>query len=144
MVIPKVYNGKQKTFWFVNYEGVRQNSIGSQIQGYVPTPQERLGNLSDIGTGPYDAANPNDPTFASVSHDLRPLRAELLSDLVTPTAAQMASQPWINPTGFLSGEFVAKQRHADSDAVPGSSHSKIYRVDAAAESRAVCTLFAGG
>src|SRR5208283_3514313 len=35
LVIPKVYNGKQKTFWFVNYEGVRQNSLGSQNQGYV-------------------------------------------------------------------------------------------------------------
>ncbi len=43
--IPKLYNGKNKTFFFFAYEGLRERSIGS-FTGSVPTDLERLGNFS--------------------------------------------------------------------------------------------------
>jgi hypothetical protein len=48
--IPKLYNGKDKTFFFVDYEGNRKRT--SQPEQYlVPTAAERSGNLSDLGGG---------------------------------------------------------------------------------------------
>ncbi len=66
--IPKIYNGKNRSFWFVGYEGgrLRQTTAAQQFQ--VPTVQERSGNFSDwpypiynpasTGTVPSTASNP--------------------------------------------------------------------------------------
>lgn len=48
--IPHLYNGKNKTFFFFDYEGNRKRT--SQPEQYlVPTAVERAGNLSDLGGG---------------------------------------------------------------------------------------------
>jgi hypothetical protein len=48
--IPKLYNGRDKTFFFFDYEGNRK--VTSQAEQYlVPTQAERNGNLSDLGGG---------------------------------------------------------------------------------------------
>jgi hypothetical protein len=50
LVIPKLYNGRNKTFFFFDYEGNRKRT--SQPEQYlVPTQAERNGNLSDLGGG---------------------------------------------------------------------------------------------
>src|SRR5581483_9102774 len=48
--IPKLYNGKDRTFFFSNYEGIRirQTQFGSFI---VPTDDQRNGNLTRTSTG---------------------------------------------------------------------------------------------
>jgi hypothetical protein len=56
--IPKIYNGKNKTFFFVDVEWIKQNS--NAIEQYtVPTLDERKGNLSDVFVAGSD---PNNPT----------------------------------------------------------------------------------
>jgi hypothetical protein len=43
--IPKLYNGHDKTFFFISYEGLRDSSAGSYI-GTMPTALERTGDFS--------------------------------------------------------------------------------------------------
>jgi Carboxypeptidase regulatory-like domain len=50
VLIPRLYNGKKKTFFFVSYEGLRDTSAGSFL-GTVPTALERTGDFSQT----YDA-----------------------------------------------------------------------------------------
>ncbi|HXX76721.1 MAG TPA: carboxypeptidase-like regulatory domain-containing protein [Nitrospiraceae bacterium] len=45
--IPKLYNGKDKTFFFIDYEGNRKKTSQPE-QLLVPTLDERKGNLSDL------------------------------------------------------------------------------------------------
>jgi hypothetical protein len=45
--IPKVYNGKNRTFWFVNYEGMRQAQKQTNVY-YVPTAAMRNGDFSGL------------------------------------------------------------------------------------------------
>ena len=45
VVIPKLFNGRDKTFFFVDYEGLRQQSASSST-GTVPTPLQRTGDFS--------------------------------------------------------------------------------------------------
>jgi hypothetical protein len=45
VVIPKLYDGRGKTFFFVSYEGLRDTSAGSYL-GTVPTALERTGDFS--------------------------------------------------------------------------------------------------
>jgi Carboxypeptidase regulatory-like domain len=44
--IPKLYNGRDRTFFFVAYEGQRFKT-GSESQSTVPTAEERQGNFTD-------------------------------------------------------------------------------------------------
>lgn len=57
VVIPKLYNGKNKTFFFVNYEGFRLRQGQSYVET-VPTALERTGDLSQLAvlqnTNVYD------------------------------------------------------------------------------------------
>jgi hypothetical protein len=43
--IPKIYNGRNKTFWMANYEGWRMNN-GARVQSVVPTAAELGGDFS--------------------------------------------------------------------------------------------------
>jgi carboxypeptidase family protein/TonB-dependent receptor-like protein len=51
IVIPKVYNGRDKTFWFVNYEGYRRRR-GNTYRFSTPTAELRAGDFTnpDLGT----------------------------------------------------------------------------------------------
>ena len=53
VTIPRFYNGRDKTFFFFDYEGNRRRT-DSPEQDLVPTLDERNGNLNDLIT----AANP--------------------------------------------------------------------------------------
>ena len=46
MDIPHVYNGKNKTFFFVSYEGTRIHTVGSTSSEYVPTAANLNGDFS--------------------------------------------------------------------------------------------------
>ncbi len=53
VVIPHVYHGKDKTFFFLNYEGFRLRQ-GSPLLLSVPTAAMRSGDFSGLGTNIYD------------------------------------------------------------------------------------------
>lgn len=46
--IPKLYNGRNKTFFFLDYEGNRKRTSQAE-QFLVPSDAQRAGNLSDLG-----------------------------------------------------------------------------------------------
>jgi Carboxypeptidase regulatory-like domain/TonB dependent receptor len=56
--IPKVYNGRNRTFFFFNYTGFRQRPGGNPADVTLPTAQERTGNFSDVST----------PIFSPTTH----------------------------------------------------------------------------
>ncbi|MDQ2841268.1 MAG: carboxypeptidase-like regulatory domain-containing protein [Acidobacteriota bacterium] len=53
VVIPKLYNGKNKTFFFVNYEGFRLRQGASALLS-VPTQAMRNGDFSGLGINIYN------------------------------------------------------------------------------------------
>jgi hypothetical protein len=56
LVVPKLYNGRDRTFWFFSYEGGRRHTVsgtsGAAIM--VPTQQEKQGDFSDWPVPIYD------------------------------------------------------------------------------------------
>ena len=64
LTIPHVYNGRDRTFFFFDYEGNRRSTATLQ-QFLVPSLADRSGNLSDIG-GPSIAATSINPTAKAV------------------------------------------------------------------------------
>jgi hypothetical protein len=59
VIIPKLYNGKNRTFWFFNFEGSRQR-VSSSATGLYPSLAQLQGNLADdsTGTGIFPRSSP--------------------------------------------------------------------------------------
>jgi hypothetical protein len=53
VVLPKLYNGRDKTFWFVSWEGFRWRR-GQTTQSTVPLPAMRTGDFSSLSKPIYD------------------------------------------------------------------------------------------
>ena len=70
VVLPGLYNGRDKTFFMFQYEGYRER-VPEPAQGFVPTLLERQGNFSQSGLTVYDPfttrENPNFNTGAAES-----------------------------------------------------------------------------
>lgn len=62
VIIPKIYHGRDKTFWFFNWEGFRNRRGQTNISSF-PTAAERAGDFSALGKPIYDpytgVAGPN-------------------------------------------------------------------------------------
>jgi hypothetical protein len=61
VVIPRVYNGRNKTFFFVDYEGFRQRQLSS-VSYTVPTAAQRSGDFSQTFTPSGQLVTIYDPT----------------------------------------------------------------------------------
>lgn len=93
VLLPKLYNGRNKTFWFFGYDGGRQVSAqnGGVQSIQVPTQQERSGNFSDWpfpiynplsgGSVPATASNPAGRTVFSGN--------QIPASLIDPIASRL-------------------------------------------------------
>ncbi|MGH9469134.1 MAG: TonB-dependent receptor domain-containing protein [Terriglobia bacterium] len=86
LVIPKVYNGKNKTFFMVDYEGLRQlQSTGALAT--VLTPKMRTGDFSELSTAIHDPLLPGDPNLSGnviPTGDIAPAALKLLQFMPAP------------------------------------------------------------
>jgi hypothetical protein len=57
LTIPHLYKGKDKTFFFVGYQGTRIRDSGLGKSSYVPTPANLNGDFSSL----LNASDPNNP-----------------------------------------------------------------------------------
>ncbi len=64
VTIPHLYQGKDRTFFFADYEGNRR-TLSTNQQFFVPTAADRTGNLTDIG-GPDLSGAPINATAAAL------------------------------------------------------------------------------
>jgi hypothetical protein len=64
--IPKLYNGKNKTFFLFSWEGIYQN-IPNQLYQTVPTEANRAGDFSDRHTSTGQAITIYDPLTTAVT-----------------------------------------------------------------------------
>lgn len=54
VTLPKIYNGRDRTFFFVSYEGLRERRASTVSNLVVPTEMERAGNFSQSSRKPND------------------------------------------------------------------------------------------
>jgi hypothetical protein len=108
------YNGKNRTFFFVSYEGFRE-SAPSQTLGLIPSQAELQGNLSGLNTPIYNPFS----THADLSKPGQYLRdpfpggvipASLLDPTMNALAQRLYPQPTVSATRGTN--FVATTPNA--------------------------------
>src|SRR5438270_3037423 len=128
VTIPRVYKGRDRTFFFANYEGTRIRT-SSTAQLSVPTAQQRSGDFSNLGfrvNQPiFDPATtrPN-PTGAGVIRDpfanniipasrITPFATQALSFYPLPTSAVATGNNYFATLGRISdnNQLVARVDH---------------------------------
>src|SRR3954447_15765518 len=79
VVIPKLYDGKDKTFFFFGYQGTRIRNLGNVQSATLPTAAQRAGNFSAL----LDANNPANPFRRSIQ--LRDRNGAILPGNIIPS-----------------------------------------------------------
>jgi Carboxypeptidase regulatory-like domain len=106
IVIPKVYNGHDKTFFFVSFEQFRQVNFTTTGTSQVPTLAERSGNFSgDLVPGFILPCNGPDPAGQTVCpneiFDPNTRRTVNGSPVETPFANNTIPKSRIDPTAAI-------------------------------------------
>ena len=100
VVIPHLYDGRNRTFFFVDYEGLHIRQAQTQT-ALVPSQDERLGNFTEILTNQLaltDPKNPNSPVALDCSGN--PTFVGEIFDTRLTTASGL------NPNGFCGVPFT--------------------------------------
>ena len=130
--IPKVFDGRNRTFWFTSYEGAKEgNGIDNVLT--VPTAKMRTGDFSEVSQALYDpfsvssaSGTPTRTPFAGniiPANRQDPVAQKIMTFWPAPNrSGPNAAQPWVQNYGF-SGKwprnydmFVTKIDHRFSTA----------------------------
>ncbi len=96
VLLPR-YNGRNRTFFFGSYEGLRMHAA-SQALGRVPTPEELSGNLSDLGVPIYDPATTRPDPNNSGEYLRDPFPGGVIpSDRIDPNMLKFAQAVYPKP-----------------------------------------------
>jgi hypothetical protein len=140
--IPHVYNGKDKSFWFFDYEALRQNQRANPLFNYVPTAamwQGNLGNAVDpntpcgganqpacgpLGLTPITIYNPAiDPKISTSTNPFQrdPYPNNVIPGPLSVTAAELKSLtalPSNSNNPYVAGNFYNSYPDIQSNGTP--------------------------
>ncbi|MGC1837667.1 MAG: carboxypeptidase-like regulatory domain-containing protein, partial [Candidatus Acidiferrales bacterium] len=105
--LPHVFNGKDKAFFFVAFEGIRKSG-GVPIFGYVPTQAERTGDFSAWlqefpGDPRYMIYNPF--TFNPVTQTRQPYMNNIITNPSPQAETYLSHFPLPNFTSGIPGDI---------------------------------------
>lgn len=96
VVIPHLYNGRNKTFFMTNLEWIRLNQPGTNIDT-VPTAAEQQGNFSGLVQSNGQPITIYDPLTTQLVNG---------QNVRTPFAGNMVPQNRLSPTGLAIARFI--------------------------------------
>ena len=84
--IPKLYNGKDKTFFFFSYQGTRLRQAPVQSQIVVPTAAQRAGDFSGMKALKDPVTGANYPNNQIPASQISPISLAILQHIPLPTS----------------------------------------------------------
>jgi outer membrane receptor protein involved in Fe transport len=119
LIVPKVYNGKNKLFWYYAYEGVKQ-TIQQPTYQTIPTMAERTGDFSSLlrlGNS-YQVYDPASAVAVGARRQRTPFPGNIIpANRISPIAqSYFTYYPAPNYPGLADGEnnfFTPMPRHDD-------------------------------
>ncbi|MDR3717458.1 MAG: TonB-dependent receptor [Bryobacteraceae bacterium] len=114
VVLPKVYDGRNKTFFFFNYEGVRASHGGTSELGMAASQNDRNGNLSGLLSGGGSGYGPTmyDP-LGDVAFEVLPNTAQYPGGPLPAAACTVAPGCQVKLTLFPNNGTVIPAARLD-------------------------------
>lgn len=115
--IPKVYHGRNRTFFFFNYTGFRQAPGGNPSTVTVPTAKERGGDFSELSYPIYDPITRQPfPLNIIPTARLSGVALALLKLYPAPTNSNLVNNyNGLTPTSAQANHYFAKVDHNFTD-----------------------------
>jgi hypothetical protein len=96
--IPKLYNGRNRTFFFFNYDAERRSNAGSLAFGTMPTEAERRGDFSQTLNNQGQRVTIFDPTtFNGATNSRQPFAGNRIPESRFDPAARFMVALWPTP-----------------------------------------------
>lgn len=120
VIIPKIYHGRDKTFWFFNWEGFREARGSTNISSF-PTAAERGGDLSVLSHTIYDpltgVAGPNgtivrQPFAGNIipANRINPAMTFWLNTMIPLPTRPSLTQNFVNTQGLANDRDMITMR----------------------------------
>jgi hypothetical protein len=91
--LPRIYNGRNRTFFFMNYEGGREGN-GQSTTSNVPTPKMRRGDFSEVSAPIYD---PFSVRMVGGAPIRQPFPRNIIPDALQDPVARNIMKYWPEP-----------------------------------------------
>ena len=111
--IPKLYNGKDKTFLFFGFEGFRKNVPGASYYE-LPTAQELQGDFTDTNLNPYPIYDPSTTTLNASGQYVK-----------TQFPGNLIPQNRLNAGNVYYTEHIGLPLGAPTNIIPGDNYFTI-------------------
>jgi Carboxypeptidase regulatory-like domain len=133
LVIPKVYDGRDKTFWFFSWEGFRLRQ-GQTFTTTVPTTAERAGNFSAISTPIMDPCGGTVTTAVACpgyTGAATPFAGNVLpTGRLNPTSLALLQYfPAANTTGTAGPDGTTINNYTTASSGGGNQNQVVGRLD---------------
>ncbi|MGH9352376.1 MAG: carboxypeptidase-like regulatory domain-containing protein, partial [Terriglobia bacterium] len=112
VIIPHVYNGRDKTFFFFDYEGLRDHTIATPFTNQVPTQAMWNGDLSNAETTNFQPITIYDPTTTGPApkYARTPFPGNIIPakeiNQFTKTVQKFTALPTNNTNPYLGPNFI--------------------------------------
>ena len=104
VMLPKIYNGRNKTFWFVNWERTEQKNFTSTAFGTLPTNDMKQGNFSRL-LNPAFTGDQRSGTQIGTDAAGRPI---VFGAIYDPTTARQVDGTWVRDP--FPGNIIPQSR----------------------------------
>jgi hypothetical protein len=113
ILIPKIYNGKDKTFFFFSYQGTRTRQAPSKVEQQVPTNEQRDGDFSALGhaiTDPFNGGAPY-PNNKIPASQFSPVTTAVLNSIIPAPAPGQSTINYALPNNLDDDQYMVRIDH---------------------------------
>lgn len=124
--IPKVYDGKNKTFFWLGFEGYRDTQAASREQ-YTPTALERVGNFSQSFNSAGALQTIFDPLTSRADGSRDPFAGNIIPANRIDTVGRNIAATFVNPT--RGARFYGDNNLAGAGPLPSVADQHFIKLD---------------
>ncbi|MBC7924192.1 MAG: TonB-dependent receptor [Bryobacteraceae bacterium] len=124
--IPKVYNGTNKTFFWLGFEGYRDTQAAS-LEAYTPTALERTGDFSQTRNSAGNQLTIYDPASTQPDGTRNPFAGNVIPANRIDTVGRNVAATYVNPT--RTSAFYGSPNVAAGSQLPSIADQHFIKLD---------------
>ena len=128
VVVPKVYNGRNKTFFWLGFEGYRDTQAASREQ-YTPTALERIGDFSQSKNSAGQLLTIYDPATTAADGSRTPFAGNVIPANRIDTVGRNIAATYMLPNKAAAGRFYGDNNLAGAGPLPSIADQKFAKLD---------------
>ncbi len=124
--IPKLYNGTNRTFFWLGFEGYRDTQAAS-LEAYTPTALERIGDFSQTRNAAGSLLTVYDPLTTQADGSRTPFPGNVIPANRIDTVGRNIAATFVNPT--RTARFFGDNNVSTGSQLPSKADQRFIKLD---------------